>query len=676
MLIFLIHETVGLVNTGRLAGRGSFSEDRGVTAAVWKRLALLLLMLAAGAGAVVWLARGPEAVRLADHLEPVDLESQGGRFAAFAPDHALSGPVTLGGETHPSLTPPLPATLDFDVRVPADAALQFSVGIQSEREVSRAKVELEVAVESEGERTIVYREVFRSFQMNRWYPRRVDLSAWSAKAARLSLHTRPAFGIESAPWADRIRVAWGNPVVTRREARPAAARSLGSHTGERPSILLVLVDTLRADYLGSYGFEGDVSPALDRLAAESLRFANCFSQAPWTKPSVATLFTSLYPEVHGLTNHEGLFWGPEQAEMKTGVMPEEAFTLAEALRERGYRTAGFMTNPMLAPTYGFDQGFETYQFYEVQDLSNPVMDAAYNWLDALPAGQPFFAYLHLMDVHGPYDAPREDFDALRDSPSLGSPYHLTEEEVDGISGYLKRIPWAQTEEARELLNWRAHYAAGIRDFDRRFSSFIERLRTSGRLDQTYLVLTSDHGDELFEHRGWDHGHSLFDHQLHVPLFIRRPHGEGARVVENVVSIIDIMPTLLSIAGIEPPASLQGRNLSRLFAASFTDSPDDNDDNEVSHGTATSDRPGLHAVRTRRHKLIFDLDTGETRLFDVESDPGEQENLADQRTEIVRRLRDQLLTQVAESTAQGALEKRTAPVPDELVEQLRTLGYVQ
>jgi arylsulfatase A-like enzyme len=338
-----------------------------------------------------------------------------------------------------------------------------------------------------------------------------------------------------------------------------------------------------------------------------------------------------------------------------------------------------MTNPMLAPTYGFDQGFETYQFYEVQDLSNPVMDAAYNWLDALPAGQPFFAYLHFMDVHGPYDAPREDFDALRDSPSLGSPYHLTEEEVDGISGYLKRIPWAQTEEARELLNWRAHYAAGIRDFDRRFSSFIERLRTSGRLDQTYLVLTSDHGDELFEHRGWDHGHSLFDHQLHVPLFIRRPHGEGARVVENVVSIIDIMPTLLSIAGIEPPASLQGRNLSRLFAASLTEPPpdnDDDDDHEVSHGTATSDRPGLHAVRTRRHKLIFDLDTGETRLFDVKSDPGEQENLADQRTEMVRRLRDQLLTQVAESTAQGALEKRTAPVPDELVEQLRTLGYVQ
>jgi len=670
---------VGLVKTGPVAEPRTFGEDLVVTSAVLKRLALLLLILGAGALATVWLARGPNALRLVDQLEAADLDYRTGQFAAFAPDSKLSGAVTLDGETQPSLTPPLPASLAFDVRVPADPVLQFSVGIQSERDVSRAKVELEVTVESEGERTTVYREVFRSFQMNRWYPRRIDLSAWSAKAARLSLHTRAAFGIASAPWADRVRVAWGDPVLTRREARPATTGSLGSHTGERPSILLVLVDTLRADYLGSYGFEGDVSPAMDRLAAESVRFANCFSQAPWTKPSVASLFTSLYPEAHGLTNHEGLFWGPEQTGMKTGVMPEEAFTLAEALRERGYRTAGFMTNPMLAPTYGFDQGFETYQFFEVQDLSNLVMDAAYHWLDALPAGQPFFAYVHFMDVHGPYDAPREDVDALRDSPSLGSPYHLTEEEIEGISGYLKRIPWAQTEEARELLNWRAQYAAGIRDFDRRFSSFIERLRASGRLDQTFLVLTSDHGEELFEHGGWDHGHSLFDHQLHVPLFIRRPHGEGARVVENVVSVIDIMPTLLSIAGIETPASLQGRDLSRLFSASLIEPPDDsedNDDNGVSHGTATSDRPGLHSVRTRRHKLIFDLDSGETWLFEIESDSEERENLADQRKEMVLRLREQLLTHVAEATAQGALEKRIAPVPGELVERLRGLGYVQ
>jgi arylsulfatase A-like enzyme len=149
------------------------------------------------------------------------------------------------------------------------------------------------------------------------------------------------------------------------------------------------------------------------------------------------------------------------------------------------------------------------------------------------------------------------------------------------------------------------------------------------------------------------------------------------VVENVVSVIDIMPTLLSIAGIEPPASLQGRDLSSMFAASLIEPPaGNNNDDDVSHGTATSDRPGLHALRTRRHKLILDVDSGETWLFDMETDPGERENLADQRMEMVRRLREELLTHLAESTARGALEKRIAPVPGELVERLRSLGYVQ
>lgn len=333
-----------------------------------------------------------------------------------------------------------------------------------------------------------------------------------------------------------------------------------------------------------------------------------------------------------------------------------------------------MTNPMLAPTYGFDQGFETYQVHEVQDLSHLVMDAASRWIDSLPADQPFFAYLHFMDVHGPYDAPEEDVDAVRDSPSLGVPHPLTEDDVDGISDYLKRIPWARTSEAHELRNWRARYAAGIRDFDRRFASFIEKLRVSGRLDESYVVVTSDHGEELFEHRGWDHGHSLFAHQLHVPLLIRRPNGEGARPVASIASLIDLMPTLLSIAGIESPPSLQGRDLSPLF-----DSPRDevlSDNGWASHGTATSDRPGLHAIRTRDHKLVADLDSGETWLFDARSDRGEQENLAGARAERVRELRERLLTHVAESTAHGTLEKRIAPVPGELIDQLRALGYVQ
>jgi len=661
---------VGLVNTIQFAKESSFGEDVDVTPAVWKKIALLLLVLGAGASALVWLDRGQESLRLSDHLVPGESGVNGGRFASFAPDRSPTGSVTLDGETLPSLTPPLPGKFDFEVTVPSDAVLGFSVGIQSERQVSRAKVELEVMVESDGEQTTVYREVFRSFQLNRWYPRRVDLRAWSGKPARVSLAARPAFGITDARWADRVRVAWGNPIVVTRPERHVMSAEATDARG-RPSMVFVLVDTLRADYLGSYGFQGEVSPAVDRLASESLRFENCFSQAPWTKPSIATLFTSLYPEVHGLTNHEGLFWGSDQAAMKTGVLPDEALTLAEVLRENGYRTAGFMTNPMLAPTYGFDQGFETYQVYEVQDLSHLVMEAAGAWIDSLPPEQPFFAYLHFMDVHGPYGAPQEDFEALRDSPSLGGSRPLTDEELAAISDYLKRIPWARTSEARDVVNWRAHYAAGIRDFDRRLSEFVEKLRDSGRLDRLFFVLTSDHGEELFDHGGWDHGHSLYAHQLHVPLLIRRPNGQGARPIQNVVSLIDLMPTLLSVAGIGAPPSLQGRDLSPFFEQGTTPSTDGS-----SHGTSTSDRPGLHSLRTPEEKLIFDLDNGDTWLFDARNDPQERHDRADQRPREVEALRERLLAHVAESTAGGALERRIAPIPTELVEQLRTLGYLQ
>ena len=639
-----------------------------VTRAIAWRLGLLALLLVSAALAISRLTSSKRDYRLVEHFEEANATTEGGVFASFAGAPSLSSPIALGGDRRDALTPPIPSRLDFDVVLPPHPSLQFAIGIQSEREVGRAKVEVAVSVAHENVSRVVYREVFRAFQLNRWYPRRVNLTEWSGKTVRLQLAVKPAFGASDPPWAERVRVAWGNPFVNSRpKPRPQRSRARAS---ERPSIVFILVDTLRADYLGSYGFDGDVSPGLDRLAAESVRFENAFSQAPWTKPSIASLFTSLYPEVHRLTNHEGLFWGKGRPDMKTGVLPEEAVTLAEILRDNGYRTASFMTNPMLAPTYGFDQGFELYEVHEIHDLSNLVMDAATRWINSIPVHEPFFAYLHFMDVHGPYDSPQEDLEALTNSPSLGGDKQLSEEEYEEISDYLKRVAWAREPEARNVRTWRARYAAGIRDFDRRLASFVDELRSSERFDEIYLVLTSDHGDELFEHGGWDHGHTLFAQQLHVPLLIRRPGGEGARTVTNVVSLIDLMPTLLSIAGIEPSVGLQGRDFSTLLDR---DSPEPSG---VSRASATSDRPGLHTIRTSDYKLIVDIDTGETWLFHAREDPGEQDNLSTERPEVVEELRDRLLTQIAESTAKGALGKRLAPVPNELVEQLRALGYVQ
>jgi hypothetical protein len=184
------------------------------------------------------------------------------------------------------------------------------------------------------------------------------------------------------------------------------------HSAARPSFVFLLTDTLRADYLGDYGFRGAVSPAFDRLAGESLRFRRAFTNAPWTKPSVATLFTSLYPQIHGLTNHSGRYWGRSSHERSEGILPEEARTLAEELRARGYRTAAFVANPLVSSRYGFQQGFEVYHDREsnVGTKLDALVDDALRWLGGLRPDEPYFLYLHAMDVHGPYSGSREDYE--------------------------------------------------------------------------------------------------------------------------------------------------------------------------------------------------------------------------------------------------------------------------
>jgi hypothetical protein len=197
---------------------------------------------------------------------------------------------------------------------------------------------------------------------------------------------------------------------------------------ERPNIVVLLVDTLRADYTGPYGFEGGITPNLDRLAAEGIVFEHGFSQAPWTKPAIASMFTSLYPQVHGLTNHEGQYWGEETNEIATGVLPDEADTLAERLREAGYATGAFIGNWWIGSEYGFGQGFD--EFGEMEDRLIPRADQVFaqarSWIDGVEDG-PYFAYVHLMDVHAPYTAPKSDYYHVEESPSLGEDREIPRE---------------------------------------------------------------------------------------------------------------------------------------------------------------------------------------------------------------------------------------------------------
>jgi arylsulfatase A-like enzyme len=567
--------------------------------------------------------------------------------------------IVLQGESRRAITAPLPARLSFPLELPRNAELVFSAALLTERRIPRARVDFRVELAVEERAIEVYRREVRAGEENAWHEARIDLGAWSGKPVKLTLSTEPSSGSSPVPWASRVRPAWGDPRIRSRRTAPLGAN-------ERPSFIVLLVDTLRADYLGAYGFEGAISPNLDRLAAESLLFENCFANAPWTKPSIATLFTSLPPSVHGVTGMGKARWSGEGG--LTQVLPEEAETIAERFQGAGYRTAAFVANPFISPRYGYSQGFEV---FERKEKTEALLASATEWLAAHANRRetPFFLYLHVMDVHGPYNAPRRDFEAVLQM-NQGVSRTLTEEEYARIPEYLRETEWASEEERYRLNSWRAKYGAGVHAFDLAIGPFLDELRASSVLDRAYFVLTSDHGEELMEHGGWNHGGNLYDHQLHVPLLIRKPLAEDAsRRIDTLVSLVDLMPTLSAAGGVEPPPGILGRDFSTLLRGGGDAST------SAIFASAVNENPRIQGVRTLSHKLIWDEDRGELELYDVAADPKECRDLSEEDRPSVARMKTYLRENLERNEARGALAREAVPMDDELRDRLRALGYV-
>lgn len=442
--------------------------------------------------------------------------------------------------------------------------------------------------------------------------------------------------------------------------------------GGPPPIVLVLVDTLRDDYLGAYGFEGDISPRIDELAATGVRFANSYSQAPWTKPAVASLFTSLYPSGHGITNHEGNFAGGGTGAQRLGILGDAAHTLAERLQELGYRTAAFVANPWLGSGYGFDQGFELYddELAGNEVAARDVLARAQDWVDEREPGEPWFLYLHLMDVHGPYHAADADVERASGFAGVQTPMLLSENDISLIPDYLKRQPWVRSREGQKVRNWRARYAAGVVALDRQLGEFLDGLDDDGWLDRAWVLLTSDHGEELYEHRGWDHGYNLYEHQLRVPLLARPPGGLSApRVVGPLVRQVDLLPTLVALAGGGDPGRVEGRDLGPLLRGEPGPGPVEN------YASAVRNKPRMASLKVGPYKLIWGGGSRPGRLFDVQEDPGEQRDLAVEHRPLARELTAHL-RRISEALDDDQLfVEDGGELSAKTREQLRALGYI-
>ena len=419
-----------------------------------------------------------------------------------------------------------------------------------------------------------------------------------------------------------------------------AALALGGPACRRPqrwNVLLVTFDTTRADHIGCYGRAGARTPVVDRLAAEGVRFEHAYSSIPLTCPSHSTILTGTYPLAHGVRDN-GLF-----------VLGPENRTLAEILKEQGYRTGASIGGFPLVGRFGLKQGFDFYDdrlsdpfddvllgappsrpqlFMEMRPAAR-VNEPALDWLDR-NASQPFFLWIHYYDPHQPFEPPVPYNDLFADSP------------YDGEIAY-------------------ADESLGV---------VLARLARLGVYDRTLIVFTADHGEGLGEHRELTHSFLLYDTTLHVPLIVRPPSGPRARVVDARARLVDVAPTILDLLDVPVPAEMQGRSLVPLFEGNGG-APED----RVLYAETLSPRLShdwgeLRAIFEGPLKYVHGP---RPELFDIRTDPRELKNLVAERPGVAAEMRDKLAEFLKRNSPPGA--GRMTPVDEETRRRLEALGYV-
>jgi arylsulfatase A-like enzyme/Tfp pilus assembly protein PilF len=395
--------------------------------------------------------------------------------------------------------------------------------------------------------------------------------------------------------------------------------------GTRPNVLLVTIDTLRADHLGCYGHRAAMTPTLDALAARGARFATAVAHVPLTGPSHACLLTGLTPLGHGFRDNGGF------------ALPKAVKTAAEDFREAGYRTAAFVSGFPLDRRFGFDRGFETYDDHlprgndprrtpYVERLGDATTDAVLRWLSAPPAAAaPFFLWVHYYDPHAPYEPPGELAQRFRAAPYDG--------EIAFVDVQLGRL--------------------------------LRGLEEKRALARTVILVTADHGESLGEHGEGTHGIFVYDATLRVPLILAGPSVGKGRVPSTVARGIDVLPTLLDYSGLPAAAALEGRSL-----------------RPAAEGREMSDAPAyaeslyperelgwapLHAWRTSQLKLI---EAPRPELYDLAADATETTNLVKEHSAQAEELRRKL-----QAALSRPVPAAPAAVDSDTAERLGALGYV-
>jgi len=454
---------------------------------------------------------------------------------------------------------------------------------------------------------------------------------------------------------------------------PRAEDGTAVGTHEAPNFILILVDALRRDHVGLYDYPKPTTPFIDELGHHGVVFNDALSQAPQTLNSTASLFTSRhFPFLLQDVEHDSIPGvAPERREQwaRTPRLAAANLTVAEVLASAGYQTVALFNNPHHHPSSGFGQGFDTdvlldrdtgQAYARVDSVANAFLD----WHESRDPNRPYFAYLHLMDPHNPYRPPAE----YQEFFPIGKGTHRY---TNGPP------PPGFTNDDLETMT--ALYNAEIRFLDDGLRAMVAELERRGDLGETTIIITADHGEELLDHGGLGHGKTVELELLRIPLVVKGGPVDSAagRRIETLVRNLDLAPTIVEMAGLEIPGEFQGTSLMPLFGELGT-APDQG---RISYAWIAQ----LRSLTSAQWHCTRDLGSGGLKLYHRPTDPRGITNVASEHPEVAELCRSEL----DRLEAEGAEARRRAetlkaietggelpPESDEVLEQLKALGYVE
>lgn len=417
------------------------------------------------------------------------------------------------------------------------------------------------------------------------------------------------------------------------------------------NVILISIDTLRADLLSCYGYDKMTSPNIDRFSEDSVLFKKCIAQAPSTLASHASIFTSLIP-----SHHQASF-------ARMIALPKEIRTITEILKAKGYKTISFNDGGQIAPDFGLDQGFDVYRSTNKKKATlyfSDIVKKSINWI-VRNSEKKFFLFLHTYETHSPYTPKKKYLDLFEENYSGSLPMHTSDRVAQRINNGKIKVT---KEDTLHIINT---YNAEIRAMDESFGIFIDFLKKKELYDKTIIIFTSDHGEEFYEHGVMaSHSHTLFDELLHIPLIIKFANSKFAsREIKNLVRSIDMMPTLLDIVSIKIPENLEGVSLIPMIKGRSK-----NEDL-----FAISERDMIETLQDECWSIMYDKwKLYNSRLYDLEKDPFERIDISSEHAELKTTLRKKAIQFIKQIRITQQKEK--VELDETELEKLKALGYIK